>query len=87
VKVLLDECVDARLAREIMGHEVWTVPRMGWAGVTDGVLLSQAATSFDVLVTTAQNMEFQQELQRFDIAVVVLKARTNRLAEAIDGAA
>jgi hypothetical protein len=64
VKVLLDECVDARLAREIMGHEVWTVLRMGWAGVTDGVLLSRAAASFDVLVTTDQNMEFQQDLQR-----------------------
>jgi len=29
VRVLLDECVDARFAREIVGHDVTTVPRIG----------------------------------------------------------
>jgi hypothetical protein len=31
VKLLLDECVDQRLAKELRGHVVTTVPRMGWA--------------------------------------------------------
>jgi hypothetical protein len=29
VKVLLDECVDWRLARDIVGHEVKTARQMG----------------------------------------------------------
>jgi hypothetical protein len=81
VKVLLDECVDARLAREIVGHEVRTVPQMGWTGVKDTVLLGLAEASFDVLVTTDGNLEFQQNLAKFNLAVVVLKAKTNRLAD------
>ena len=39
MRILLDECVDARLAREIVGHDVKTVPHMGWAGTPDGPLL------------------------------------------------
>ena len=81
MKILLDECVDARLAREIAGHEVQTVPQMGWAGVKDRVLLGLAETAFDVLVTTDSNLEFQQNLAKFTLAVVVLKAKTNRLAD------
>lgn len=81
MRVLLDECVDVRLARTIAEHDVWTVARLGWAGITDGVLLERAAKSFDVLITTDRNLEFQQNLARFDLAVVVLEARTNRLAD------
>lgn len=81
MRVLLDECADARMAGEITGHDVQTVPQMGWAGFPDGILLGLAQASSDVLVTTDQNLEFQQNLARFDLAVVVLKAKTNRLAE------
>jgi len=42
VRVLLDECVDRRLAIEILGHDVETVPDVGWAGVTNGELLARA---------------------------------------------
>lgn len=81
MKVLLDECVDARLAKRITGHDVRTVAQMGSAGVTDGVLLGLAAESFDVLVTTDRSIEFQQNLQQFTIAVVILEAKTNRLID------
>ena len=39
MRILLDECVDRRLAREIVGHEVRTVPQMGWASIRNGDLL------------------------------------------------
>jgi hypothetical protein len=39
VKLLLDECIDRRLAKEIQGHEVVTVPQSGWAGIKNGELL------------------------------------------------
>ncbi|HEY1067943.1 MAG TPA: DUF5615 family PIN-like protein [Pirellulales bacterium] len=79
--MLIDECVDARLAKEIAGHSVRTVPQMGWAGVADRALLGLAEASFDVLVTTDGNLEFQQNLSQFNLAVIVLKAKTNRLAD------
>ena len=34
--VLLDECVDRRLAGEIHGHDVKTVPDVGWAALENG---------------------------------------------------
>ena len=39
MRILLDECIDRRFAREIIGYEVKTVPKMGWAGVKNGKLL------------------------------------------------
>ena len=45
MRVLLDECVDRRLAREITGHEVITVPDAGWASAKNGDLLALQASS------------------------------------------
>jgi hypothetical protein len=80
--VLLDECVDRRLAREIIGHDVTTAPEAGWAGVTSGVLLGRAVQQrFDAFITVDRNLPFQQDLSRFSIAVLVLRARSNRLTD------
>lgn len=81
MKLLLDECVDRRLAREIVDHDVQTVPQMGWAGVKDDQLLVFAAAEFDVFITVDRNLSFQQDLSQFDIAVIVLHASSNRLAD------
>jgi len=81
VRVLLDECIDRRLAAEITGHEVKTVPQAGWASVSNGELLALAQPQFDVFVTVDRNLSFQQRLPRFSIAVVVLRAPSNRLAD------
>jgi hypothetical protein len=58
MKVLLDECVDRRLARDIEGHEVRTVPEAGWAGLKNGELLKRAQDQFDVFVTVDRNLPF-----------------------------
>jgi len=81
VRILLDECVDRRLAAEIVGHEVKTVPEAGWAALENGELLALAAAQFEVFVTVDRNLAFQQPLTRFSIAVVVLRATSNRLAD------
>jgi hypothetical protein len=81
VKVLLDECIDRRLARDITGHEVRTVPQAGWASLKNGELLRRAQVEFDVFVTTDQNLEHEQNVQSFSIAIVVLRAKSNRLAD------
>ena len=79
MKVLLDECVDRRLATELTGHDVSTVPQMGWAAIRNGELLSLAEKQFDVFLTVDRKLSFQQHLPRFEIVVVVIRAPTNRL--------
>jgi hypothetical protein len=81
VKVLLDECVDWRLSRDLVGHDVKTARQMGWATIKNGELLALAAAHFDVFVTVDRNLSFQQNLAALSIAVIILSARTNRLAE------
>ena len=81
MRILLDECIDRRFARELAGHEVRTVPEAGWAAKSNGDLLALAEQRFDVFVTVDRNLSFQQNVPKFSIAVVVLRARSNRLVD------
>jgi len=81
VKVFLDECVDWRLARRLSGHDVKTARQMGWTTIKNGELLKLAASQFDVFLTVDRNLSYQQNLLAFSIAVVVLHAKSNRLAD------
>lgn len=81
MRLLLDECIDRRLAKELSGHDVETVPRMDWAGFKKSELLVVAEKQFDVFMTVDRNLAFQQNLAKFNIAVVILRAPTNRLAD------
>lgn len=75
MKLLLDECVTNYLKAEFTGHEVSTIDEAGLKGLKNGKLLSAASGRFDVLVTVDQNLRFQQNLENFAIAILVLRAR------------
>jgi predicted nuclease of predicted toxin-antitoxin system len=79
VNILLDECVPARLARELAPHSVTTVQRRGWAGIKNGDLLALAQNEFDVLITVDRKISEEQDVKNFTIALVLLRATTNRL--------
>ena len=79
VKILLDECVDRRFARDLVGHAVTTVPKHGWSGIKNGELLELAKKEFDVFVTVDRNLAAQHDLKKFRIPVILIRARTNRL--------
>jgi Domain of unknown function (DUF5615) len=81
LRVLLDECVDARLAASLTTVDIRTVADQGWVGISNGELLALAAAEFDVFVTVDRNLPFQQHLPKFDIAVILLRAKTNRIAD------
>ena len=81
MKVLLDECLDWRLARDLPGHQVKTARQMGWSAIKNGELLALAEREFEVFVTVDRNLSFQQDLPLFDIAVIVLCSTSNRLAD------
>ena len=78
MKVLLDECVPRKLRRAIANHEVRTVTESGWSGLKNGDLLALAEVEFDVFLTVDQNLIFQQNLERFNIGVILMVARNNR---------
>jgi hypothetical protein len=79
MRILVDESLPRKLALEISGHEVQTVPKRGWAGLKNGELLRRASAEFDVLITGDRSLEFQQNLAEVSIAVVVVIAKNNRI--------
>ena len=82
MRILLDENLDWRLRRDLPGHQTESVPLIGWAGIENGELLTKAVESgFDVLVTMDNNMVHQQNIGRYAIAVIALRALSNRLAD------
>ena len=83
MRVLLDECLPARLRRDLSSHEVTTVPQAGWVGIKNGKLLRLIAESgqFDVFLTMDKSLPHQQQLERLPFAVAVLRARSNRFED------
>jgi predicted nuclease of predicted toxin-antitoxin system len=81
VRILLDENLDWRLERFLPGHEVKSVTRLGWAGLKNGALLARAQKHFDLLITMDNPMVSQQNLSKLQIALIVLRAPSNRLAD------
>ena len=82
MKVLLDECVDHSLGRELIGHQVTTVGRMGWAGIKNGQLLRRAAAAeYGAFVTTDRSIPFQNTIASIDIAIFILRVKSNRLPD------
>jgi predicted nuclease of predicted toxin-antitoxin system len=79
MRILLDEDLPRRLAAMLVGHEVSTIQRRGWAGIKNGELLGFAAAEFDVFLTMDGNLEFQQNLATLPIAVLVVEAVSNRM--------
>lgn len=82
MKVLLDENLPHDLRRELPGHDVNTVQYIGWSGFKNGELLERAAGGgFDVFVTMDSGVPYQQNPVQLPVAVVVLRAKPNRLPD------
>jgi predicted nuclease of predicted toxin-antitoxin system len=79
MRLLLDESVPSRFRRSLIGHSVRTVVEAGWSGKKNGKLLALAATEFDAFITVDKNMPFQQNQEKFPIALIVLDAVSNEL--------
>lgn len=78
-KILLDECLPRKLANEITGYEVETVPQCGWASIKNGALIKLAESVFDVLITVDRGIEHQQNLKSTKLAFIVLHAKSNNI--------
>ena len=73
MKVLLDENLPHQLRLSLQRHEVRTAQYSGWGGMKNGELLRAAeAAGIEILVTSDQNLTYQQNLSRRSIAIIVL---------------
>jgi len=81
MRLLLDECLPKPLTRHLRGHESATVPEAGLAGLKNGALLHRIAKSFDVFVTVDANLKYQQNLATLEVAIIVLRARSNDISD------
>ena len=79
-RVLLDENID-RLIQPLFDKRLFvvSVDSQGWEGMRNGELLRVASAEFDVFVTMDKSLQFQQNIQAFEIALVVVRAVSNSI--------
>jgi hypothetical protein len=82
MRILIDECVDERFRNALRGHDCQTARYAGLAGLENGELLTAAeAAGFEVFLTVDQGIEYQQNLLTRKLAVIILRANSNRLKD------
>ena len=82
MRILLDEQLPRQLVPYLVGHDARTVHQESWAGLKNGALLTQAEDAgFLVFLTGDQNLEFQQNISKRRLGVVVLCAASNALED------
>jgi hypothetical protein len=73
MRVLFDQGTPVPLRRYLPDHSVTTVYENGWSTLENGALLRAAEREgFEILVTTDQKIRHQQNLDRYNLAIVVL---------------
>lgn len=72
MRILFDQGTPVPLREFLRGHDVVTAFEMRWSDLSNGDLLSAAEKQFDVLITTDQQLRYQQNIASRKIAVLVL---------------
>ena len=73
MRILFDQGTPVPLRKDLTGHTVETAYELAWETLKNGELLAAAEQEgFDLLLTTDQNLRYQQNLQGRKIAVLVL---------------
>ena len=84
MKILLDECVTKRLKPYLSDFEIFTVSEMKWNGIKNGKLMSLCVDNkFDLLLSIDKNLLFQQNLDKYNLTLVVLNSLTSKIEELI----
>ncbi len=83
MRILIDECLNWRLARALTGHYAVSAQKMGWSGLKNGELLARAQKQFDVFITGDRNLNFQQDTTTYHIAILVLHAVSTKLHDTL----
>src|ERR1017187_3585056 len=84
MKILLDECLPRKLKGHFASHDCQTVPEALLAGKKNGELLAIAERQgFEIFLTMDKGLEYEQNLTGRQIAVIILRAKSNRLVDIV----
>ena len=73
MKILLDECVTRHLKPKLFPHEIFTVGK--WIGIKNGKLMTLCVeNNFDMLITIDKNLQYQQNLAKYPIAIIIFNS-------------
>lgn len=72
MRIIFDQGTPVPLRRHLPAHSVSTAYEMGWSALSNGDLLAAAEGTFDLLLTTDQNLGYQQNLRNRSLAILVL---------------
>jgi hypothetical protein len=81
VRVFVDNCLNFRISRLLIGHEVRHATDLGYDRLENGVLISTVAVDFDVLLTRDLEMRFQLNTKSLPIPIVILHTAGNRYSD------
>lgn len=93
MKLLFDQGTPVPLRKHLLSHFVETAYERGWNDIQNGELLNRAeAAGFEALITTDQNLRYQQNMagRRISIVVVMttswprIKSHVTTVAQIID---
>jgi uncharacterized protein DUF5615 len=82
MRILIDECIPRKFKHHFPDHDCVTVPEAGLAGTENGHLLSLAEErGFEVFLTIDRGFEYEQNLSTRSIAVIIVRAKSNRMRD------
>lgn len=84
MKILFDACCPRPLRKYLPDHQVITAQEMGWGDLKNGALLARAQAEFAVMISTDSNIEYQQHLPDYKIALIILRSVSGQVAELIE---
>lgn len=93
MRILLDHCVPAPLAKRLLGHESQIAYDLGWAKLRNGELIEAAQNDgMELLLTSDKNLRYQQNLSGRRLAILVLPTNNwvilqNMITEIVDAVA
>lgn len=93
MKILFDQGTPVPLRQFLTAHSISTTFEMHWEALSNGELLKAAESDFDVLITTDQNLRYQQNLSGRKLVIFVLlttswlkiRPRVSEIVAAVDG--
>ncbi len=84
MRVLIDACLPVQFKDHLPVSGVVRAAReLGWQSLKNGDLLEVAQHQFDVVITMDKNIPSLQWLANFAIGLVIVRARSNRLADLV----
>jgi hypothetical protein len=72
MQILFDQGTPLPLREHLTSHTVVSAFELGWSNLKNGELLAAAETSFDLFITTDQQLRYQQNLSGRKLAILVL---------------